>query len=320
MLSNIATHLLVGTLGVGKTSLLRSLLRQKPTHERWALLINEFGQVGLDAALLASDQAAVATAEVAGGCLCCVSGAPFQTQLARLLRQAQPQRLFIEPSGLGHPLTLWRQLQQAPWQGVLTLQPPVLVVDAAAIIAGQPLSEAQQALLPQVGQIVMNKSESIPESCRQQWQAHWSPIPLYWTTEGELPLRLLPGFEPSAQLPATPMTPARVLSEPAWLWTDSAQPLCQIHQDELHWSIGWRWHPQHCFSLPAIARWLADEPWIRAKLIVHTEQGWQSANLVQGMAFATQPSEWRKDSRLELIFTQPQDDQTLSTRLRACLV
>ena len=52
MLEQIPTHVIAGPLGAGKTSLLRQLLAQKPGEERWALLINEFGAIGLDAALL----------------------------------------------------------------------------------------------------------------------------------------------------------------------------------------------------------------------------------------------------------------------------
>ena len=54
MLSQIPTHLIAGPLGAGKTSLLQNLLAQRPADERWAVLINEFGQLGLDRALLQS--------------------------------------------------------------------------------------------------------------------------------------------------------------------------------------------------------------------------------------------------------------------------
>ncbi|WP_312930667.1 CobW-like GTP-binding protein, partial [Stutzerimonas nitrititolerans] len=122
MLNDIPTHLIAGPLGAGKTSLIRALLAQKPAGERWAVLINEFGQIGLDAALLHRDEAGVSFAEVAGGCLCCVNGVPFQIGLSQLLRKARPDRLLIEPSGLGHPLELLQQLRQPPWQQVLALQ------------------------------------------------------------------------------------------------------------------------------------------------------------------------------------------------------
>ncbi|MFH7445133.1 GTP-binding protein, partial [Pseudomonas syringae pv. tagetis] len=70
MLQNIPTHVIGGALGAGKTSLIKRLQAQKPAHERWAVLINEFGQNGLDAALLATDADGIALGEVAGGCLC----------------------------------------------------------------------------------------------------------------------------------------------------------------------------------------------------------------------------------------------------------
>lgn len=119
MLSQIPTHLIAGPLGAGKTTLIRHLLAQKPAGECWAVLINEFGQIGLDAALLEQGDDGIAMAEVAGGCLCCVNGAPFQVGLGRLLRKARPDRLLIEPSGLGHPAQVLAQLRQPPWLGVL---------------------------------------------------------------------------------------------------------------------------------------------------------------------------------------------------------
>ena len=50
MLQNIPTHVIAGPLGAGKTSLISHLLAQRPAGERWAVLINEFGQIGIDAA------------------------------------------------------------------------------------------------------------------------------------------------------------------------------------------------------------------------------------------------------------------------------
>ena len=44
MLHNIPTHVIAGPLGAGKTSLIQHLMAQKPAHERWAVLVNEFGQ------------------------------------------------------------------------------------------------------------------------------------------------------------------------------------------------------------------------------------------------------------------------------------
>ncbi|WP_033876249.1 CobW-like GTP-binding protein, partial [Pseudomonas aeruginosa] len=178
MLREIPTHLIGGPLGAGKTSLIRSLLAQKPAGERWAVLVNEFGEIGLDAALLATDVDGVAIGEVAGGCLCCVNGVPFQVGLGRLLRRARPDRLFIEPSGLGHPQALWKQLQAPPWSGVLALQPLVVVLDAAALASGQPLPEAQEQALEAAGMLLLNKSETLDATQRCAVRARLPVLPL----------------------------------------------------------------------------------------------------------------------------------------------
>ncbi|VFT41138.1 G3E family GTPase [Pseudomonas aeruginosa] len=192
MLREIPTHLIGGPLGAGKTSLIRSLLAQKPAGERWAVLVNEFGEIGLDAALLATDVDGVAIGEVAGGCLCCVNGVPFQVGLGRLLRRARPDRLFIEPSGLGHPLALWKQLQAPPWSGVLALQPLVVVLDAAALASGQPLPEAQEQALEAAGMLLLNKSEALDATQRCAVRARLPVLPLRWSVRGHLALRDLP--------------------------------------------------------------------------------------------------------------------------------
>ena len=317
MLKQIPTHLIAGPLGAGKTSLIHQLLTQRPAHERWAVLINEFGQIGLDAALLARDEDGLSFSEVAGGCLCCVNGAPFQVGLGRLLRKAKPDRLFIEPSGLGHPLSLLEQLGQAPWEGVLAVQPLLMVLDAAALAAGEPLADTQRDALPYAGLLVLNKSEGLGETARARLQAEL-PLAPYWTSQGLLPFERLPQAEviasnPAGALPDGP--PPR-----AMLWRNADEPICLIQDQPEGWSIGWRWHPSQRFDLLAIQQWLATLPWRRAKLVLHTNAGWLSANALQGQALHWQNSEWRKDSRLELIFASAQDEAALRAGMAACRV
>ena len=321
MLSQIPTHLIAGPLGAGKTSLIRHLLAQKPAAERWAVLINEFGQIGLDAALLEQGDDGIALAEVAGGCLCCVNGAPFQVGLGRLLRKARPDRLLIEPSGLGHPVQLLAQLRQPPWFGVLAVQPALLVLDAAALASGQPLPDVQRQALDEAGLQLLNKSEGLDAQARARVAAGLPAVPLHWTERGRLDLALLPGL--AAQ--ASPMQvggefPAAAPGL-AQIWRDTTEPICQVQAQVEGWSIGWRWHPQQMFDLAQVADWLGNLGWRRAKAVLHGAEGWRSLNAVQGQALqAWGPSEWRKDSRLELIFDQAQDVEALSASFATCRI
>ncbi len=97
----IPVNVIAGSLGVGKTTAINHLLRQRPAHEKWAVLVNEYGQIGLDQALLTNTDPSkgVEIREVAGGCICCSAGFLFEVSLTLLL-QRRPDRLLIEPTGL----------------------------------------------------------------------------------------------------------------------------------------------------------------------------------------------------------------------------
>jgi G3E family GTPase len=318
MLQNIPTHVIAGPLGAGKTSLIKHLLAQRPAGERWAVLINEFGQIGLDAALLTQDADGIALGEVAGGCLCCVNGAPFQVGLGRLLRKARPDRLFIEPSGLGHPAQLLRQLSEAPWQGVLAVQPCVLVLDARALAAGKPLPAAQQQALDSAGLLLLNKAESLDDSDRQRVVAQLPSRPLYWTQQAVLPLSELPGLKAQAVVGVDNFIVPKGLAQMPAIWTDPAQPICLSQAQEGGWSVGWRWHPSQTFDAVLVGKWLESLEWLRAKLVIHSVEGWVSANALDNSLLDWQPSEWRRDSRIELIFSEVQDVESLQRDLADC--
>ncbi len=106
-MSPIPCTIVTGPLSVGKTSFISRLLALKAPDERWAVLVNEFGALGIDGALVsggAAGQPGVVVRELAGGCLCCQAAGVLVPAIAQLLRQARnPARLLIEPSGLGHP-------------------------------------------------------------------------------------------------------------------------------------------------------------------------------------------------------------------------
>lgn len=318
MLTHIPTHLIAGPLGAGKTSLIRQLLAQRPVHERWAVLINEFGQIGLDAALLASSDDGIAMAEVAGGCVCCVNGAPFQVGLGRLLRKARPDRLLIEPSGLGHPVELLRQLREPPWEGVLALQPSVMVLDAAALATGQLLPDSQREALLDAGLVLLNKAEDLDSAICEQLAATLPSVPRLWTTHGMLDIQKLPGIHAQSGKAVGINDLPTGVDKPPILWRNSAEPVCQIQAGDDGWSIGWRWHPSQRFDPIRLQTWLASLPWRRAKLVVQTSAGWLSGNFLGGAPIHWQASEWRKDSRLELIFAGPQDEAALKAGMAAC--
>ncbi|WP_346833371.1 CobW-like GTP-binding protein [Pseudomonas abietaniphila] len=319
MLQNIPTHVIAGPLGAGKTSLIKHLLDQKPANERWAILINEFGQIGLDAALLTTAEDGIALGEVAGGCLCCVNGAPFQIGLGRLLRKARPDRLFIEPSGLGHPAQLIAQLREAPWVGVLAVQASVMVLDAQALAAGKALPQTQQEALVDAGLLLLNKAGGLDEAARRKIIEGLPARPVFWADQAVLPLAQLPGVDARANEGVDNFVAPKTLAQLPAVWADPLTPICLSQGQAEGWSIGWRWHPDQIFDASKVQIWLQSLDWRRAKLVIHSSTGWVSGNALEGGALTWSPSEWRKDSRLELIFASPQDESALTAQLAACL-
>lgn len=129
----ISTHVITGFLGVGKTSLIKYLLANKPRDEVWAVLVNEFGEIGIDAGLIDNQSGKVTIKEVAGGCLCCAAGMPTQVAVNQLIAKAKPDRLLIEPTGLGHPKAIIETLMQPHFQHVIALKSSICLVDARKV-------------------------------------------------------------------------------------------------------------------------------------------------------------------------------------------
>jgi G3E family GTPase len=135
-ISAIPTTLITGFLGVGKTTAILQLLANKPNNENWAVLVNEFGEIGIDSALLTGNSAeqGVFIREVPGGCMCCASGVPMQVALNQLITKAKPDRLLIEPTGLGHPKEVVEVLSKGKFQESISLQSILCLVDARNLI------------------------------------------------------------------------------------------------------------------------------------------------------------------------------------------
>ena len=135
-ISQIPTNIITGFLGVGKTTVIQHLLAQKPKHERWAVLVNEFGEVGIDGNIFSGskgDQTNITISQLPGGCMCCTNGLPMQMALNLLLAKSNPHRLLIEPTGLGHPKEVLAVLSNEYYREVLNLQATLTLIDSRKI-------------------------------------------------------------------------------------------------------------------------------------------------------------------------------------------
>ena len=104
MEQKVKVNIITGFLGVGKTTTVLDLLKNKEDKEPWAVLVNEFGEVSIDNAILqGGEQEGVEIREVVGGCICCTASMEMQIAITQILRKVKPSRILIEPSGVGPP-------------------------------------------------------------------------------------------------------------------------------------------------------------------------------------------------------------------------
>ena len=83
-IQHIPTNLIMGFLGAGKTSAILHLIQQKPRNEKWSVLVNEFGAIGIDSAIYQAH--GISVKEIPGGCMCCTAGVPMQVAINQLLK------------------------------------------------------------------------------------------------------------------------------------------------------------------------------------------------------------------------------------------
>ena len=152
--------LVTGFLGSGKTTLLSALLR-RPESGRLAIVINEFGEVPLDQALIGRTEGQVVV--LSGGCLCCAIGGDVVSTLLDLYRRRKEnpfERVVIETSGLADPGPILAPLVQAPeLTNLFRVDGVVAVVDA---LQGLRELERQRVSVKQVAladRIVLTKSD-----------------------------------------------------------------------------------------------------------------------------------------------------------------
>ena len=156
-LARVPCTVVTGFLGAGKTTLIRHML-QNPRGKRLAVIVNEFGYVGMDAEILrgcgaeACDEAGIV--ELANGCLCCTVADDFVPALDALLALSPaPDHILIETSGLALPKPLVQAFRWPAIRGRVTVDGVVAVVDGAALaegrVAADPAAlEAQRAADP----------------------------------------------------------------------------------------------------------------------------------------------------------------------------
>ena len=301
------TTIVTGALGVGKTTAILDLVAGEPPGARCAVLVNEFGEVGIDGAALARD--ALAVREIPGGCICCTAGVALQVALVRLLREVRPTRLIIEPTGLAHPATVIDALRRPGIRESVDVRATITLVDPRHV--RDPRWRANEAWRDQIqvaDVLVANKTDLVSEADLDAFQAFaaalWPPpLVVGAARDGRLDRGWL-DLDPRPEAGHAVHAHLHDDAEPV-----PAPPGATAHRGEDAETCGWIWSPDAVFDRVALIGALQrpvrpggalPAGALRIKGIFHTPGAWILVNADPDAVRAT-PIGWRRDSRVEVI-------------------
>ena len=155
----VPVHVLSGFLGSGKTTLLNRLLGALPAGTKPAVVVNDFGAVPVDGALV--DRGSYAVAELASGCVCCTLSAPMQDALAELLDDEEPDTILMETTGLAEPAAFPALFAVPALADRIRLGNVACVVDAATYLRYADNLLVLPRQVEQANTVIMNKTDLV---------------------------------------------------------------------------------------------------------------------------------------------------------------
>lgn len=156
-----------GFLGAGKTTLIQKLLKEAFKEEQVVLIENEFGEIGIDGGFL--KEAGIQIREMNSGCICCSLVGDFGASLKEVISQYHPDRILIEPSGVGKLSDVIKAVQGVQKETDLILNSYTTVVDAKKCkMYMRNFGEFFNNQVEYAGAIILSRTDLIDEKKAEQ--------------------------------------------------------------------------------------------------------------------------------------------------------
>ncbi|RJX67145.1 GTP-binding protein [Vibrio sinensis] len=309
MTRRVPTNIITGFLGVGKTTSILNLLKNKPSDENWAVLVNEFGEIGIDGAMM-TDQGALIK-EVPGGCMCCTAGVPMSVGINALLRH-KPDRLIIEPTGLGHPKQVIATLTSAQYENYVDLKATIALVDPRNLSIEKYTSNQNfNDQLNSADVIMGNKLDLCSDHDVQQfndWVSQQSPAKVFsqLVNQGEMPFEVLDieRVQGGASTHIEAHHHQHADLEPQFELSPGQPFLRKENKGQGYFSCGWLFGAEYLFDFDQLFSILSALTAERVKAVMNTTQGCYAFNVANGVVSVHQMSLEGFESRLEVIDSQ----------------
>jgi len=294
-------HIITGFLGVGKTTAILNLLERLGKKEQIVVLINEWGQIGLDADVIGSEHPTLAVREISGGCICCTAGAALHQTMTDILRDLRPDRIIIEPSGVAKPGEIMDCLQSPDLADRLDFRPVIGLVDPARFL--QPAMMKMPIYRDQVEAaaiLVANRCDTADQKTIKAFLEKAADMyppktAVHMTRFGNLPLEVLAPFEMTQNNKMVPgimhhmhtgAETSEAFKEAGWTWPADT---CFVHKKL-----------QGFFKALDVKASDTDAQVVRAKGVFHTDHGWYLMEFATD-SFYERKIQYRGPSRCQLI-------------------
>ena len=151
-----------GFLGAGKTTLIKKMISEAYQGQKLVLIENEFGEIGIDGGFL--KEAGIQITEMNSGCICCSLVGDFGTALKQVIHDYHPDRILIEPSGVGKLSDVMVAVQKAA-EHEAVLGATVAVADASKVkLYMKNFGEFYNNQIETAGCIVLSRTQNVPEA------------------------------------------------------------------------------------------------------------------------------------------------------------
>lgn len=297
----IPCHIIAGPLGIGKTTAILDYLHRHAPFQKIAVLVNDFGKVGIDSSLLSSQSPDSRVKNVPGGCICCSMLSQLVHHIDDLLTGDKITRLIIEPSGMASPMQITDLLKDHQQELSIEVRPVIVMLSAEGFDAQTYEKMPYYRAFTDAADIMVfnrcDKANEVKKRACQDWANQLKPVPKHvlMTSHGQLPDKLF-DIENTSVPEATDET------------TDH-QHGYHHHDDEptMH-AGGWTASANEIFEKDRMLinmmrichQGINGIPITRLKGIFRTDAGWLSIHIANGEV-SVLPSNWQEDNRMDWI-------------------
>jgi G3E family GTPase len=307
----VSVHVIGGFLGAGKTTVVQGLLSGALAGKRVAIVINDFGESALDEGLLG--EGGVSMAPINGVCVCCTAPEGFVGAVGGLLEDPTLEVILVEPSGLARPADLIDTLRRAPFAEHLRIGPLIVLVDSEQLLGPHSAAVRDQASHADV--LVASRADLSGAQAHAAFDAFaastWpSPVQVLRSSGGEL--------NPDALV--WPENSGLRAPEAGHCTIDHGHN----HGHEVaHRALSLVWPPGTVFHrvrlLALLSQWSRSADVLRLKAVVRSDEGWLRVDVAGGHVHE-RATDWRRDSRLDLISTVTEGDTGAQAALNAAVL